>query len=323
MVPFLQNASNLTDLCLSDNNIQSEGFNTLLRALRVSPIAELDCSNCGVDSIEIDNEHIPRNLGKLNLTENAVNANGCRELAKLLQGEDTTLEHLLLGKNNIDDDGVAILVDALKNNTLLKTLNLQGNDDISNQGKVMLLELVNDISSIKATLQSNHTLEELEYDSDEDEIQTHIEMATEINRLERTTGAGAAGMEKVIQFQLQNIVRAELAALQGINHSVYGEIDSIHLPEVLSLIGHHHGHGELYVALKSSIVGLFSRVSMKECIQNEAAYHAAKIDEYKAMIAEHEAKLQEFNARLATMDDSDQNNMTKYIEMHDNKRRRV
>ncbi len=83
---------------------------------------------------------------------------------------------------------------------------------------------------------------------------------------------------------------------------MYSTIDSLHLPDALSLIGRHHGHGELYVALKSSIVGLFSRVNMKECIQKQAAYHAAKIEEYRAMIAEHEAKLQEYNARLAKME---------------------
>ena len=41
MLPFLQSASNLTDLYLCNSNIQSEGFNLLWRALRNSPIANL------------------------------------------------------------------------------------------------------------------------------------------------------------------------------------------------------------------------------------------------------------------------------------------
>ncbi len=129
----------------------------------------------------------------------------------------------------------------------------------------MLLKLVNDISSIKSTLQSNHTLADLmvrNNNFDQNQIQTHIRMATEVNREERTPGA--AGRTKVIQFQLQNRARAKLAALQGIKHSVFSEIDSIHLPEVLSLIDRHHGHGELYVALKSTIAGLLSRVNTKD-----------------------------------------------------------
>ncbi len=207
MVPFLQNANNLIYLNLNGNNIQSEGFNIVLRVLRNSPIEQLICIGCGIESIDIESEHIPRNLVLLNLRENAINADGCRGLAKLLQEGNATLERLHLNDNKIDDDGVEILVEVLRNNTSLKEFHLGRNDGISSQGKVMLLKLVNDISSIKATLQSNHTLEYVmlyEYNFD-DEIQTHINMATKTNREERTPGA--AGREKVIGlFQPQNSV---------------------------------------------------------------------------------------------------------------------
>jgi len=58
MVPFLQNANNLRLLLLNDNNIKSEGFNAVFRALRDSPIETLHCDRCGIGSIEIDSEHI-------------------------------------------------------------------------------------------------------------------------------------------------------------------------------------------------------------------------------------------------------------------------
>ena len=54
MVPFLQNSNNLTNLDLDDNNIQSEGFNLLCRALRDSPIEYLHCNRCDIESIEIE-----------------------------------------------------------------------------------------------------------------------------------------------------------------------------------------------------------------------------------------------------------------------------
>ncbi|KAK1746185.1 hypothetical protein QTG54_002792 [Skeletonema marinoi] len=54
MVPFLQNASNLLELNINYNNIKSEGFNLLFRALRDSPINHLRACYCGLDSIEID-----------------------------------------------------------------------------------------------------------------------------------------------------------------------------------------------------------------------------------------------------------------------------
>ena len=131
MVPFLQNANNLTDLYLHGNDIKSEGFNTLLRALRNNPIEELYCERCGIESIEIEDECFPKYLEQLHLQDNKINADGCRGLAKLLQGGDATLTHLYLSNNKIDDEGVEILVDALQNNTSLETLDLKSNDDIS------------------------------------------------------------------------------------------------------------------------------------------------------------------------------------------------
>ena len=76
-------------------------------------------------------------------------------------------------------------------------------------------------------------------------------MATQINT-KNENNAEAAGRKKMIQTQLNSERRAELADLQGVNQSLYSEIDPLHLPEVLSLVDQHHGQGELYVALKSS-----------------------------------------------------------------------
>eukprot|EP00984_Skeletonema_dohrnii_P003702 scaffold1279_cov124-Skeletonema_dohrnii-CCMP3373.AAC.3 len=304
MVPFLQNASYLRELNLNYNNIQSEGFNVLFRALSNRPLEELNCISCGIEAIEIDTNCMPRNLNQLWLEKNTINTDGCRELAKLLQGDDATLRSLELCSNKVDDEGVGFLADALQNNESLTELDLTGNDGISKQGQKLMLKLVNDISSIKATLQSNHTLTNLrvkyipyyssltfgslnDSDSDEEgpnpdgEILRRINMAVDINeRHERV--AADAGKEKVILTQLHSGKRAKLADLQGVDHSVYGEINPLHLPEVLSLIGQHHGQGELYVALKSSIAGVISTVNRKECIKEEIAYHRAKLEELGA-----------------------------------------
>jgi hypothetical protein len=254
----------------------------------------------------------------------------------------TTLD---LSNNKIDDDGVEILVDALQSNASLKTLNLRENNDISNQGKISLLKLVIDISSIKATLQSNSTLEDVKVvedtnpdgvDPDEmhpDIIQRHIDMAVDTNSWREPE---EIGREKMIEAQLHSVNRAELADLQGVGHSVYSEIDPLLIPEVLFWISARHGQGELFVALKSTITGLFSRVDMKKCLQKQAAYHEARIadheadiayyraviDKHASIIAEHGAKIEELNARVASMGDSDEN-VTQDMKTHDSKRRRV
>jgi len=112
-----------------------------------------------LDSIEIDDAYVPNNLQTLALLGNEIDADGCRELAKLLQREHATLEQLLLGLNKIDHEGIEILVNALRTNTSLKLIDLQHNVGFAIEGMKLLLSVVNDISSIKATLQSNLTLQ--------------------------------------------------------------------------------------------------------------------------------------------------------------------
>ncbi len=267
MLPFLQNTNNLTWLILSGNNIQSEGFNMLFLALSDSPIELLACESCDVESIEIDSEQVPNHLRTLALGGNNINADGCHEIAKLLRGGDSTLQRLKLDDNKIDDDGVEILVDALQSNTTLKHLDLKANNGVTEQGKIKLLKLVNDVSSIKATLQSNHTLEYVSVEPNSERFQMLIDNATDINFNEGSPEA--AGREKVIWTQLDSENRAELADLQGVNQSIYSGIDPLHLPEVLALVDDYHGQEELYCALVSSIAGVLSTVNRKECIRQQ------------------------------------------------------
>jgi hypothetical protein len=303
MVPFVQNSNKLSLLDLDDNNIQSVGFNVLLRALRDSPIEHLQCNNNDIESIEINHDHIPRYLKFLLLCGNRINADGCRGLATLLQGGNSTLKKLDLDDNQIDDEGVEILVNALQSNTHLEELSLSINDGISFEGAKLCLRLVNDISSIKATLQSNHTLRVLEfedtsnhtlrvlefedtdygdYDDVNTQIQLHINKAVRINR---DKGSEAAGREKVVLTQLHSGTRAKLANFLGVDRSLYSEINPLHLPEVLSMVGRYHGHGELYTALKSSIAGVISTVNRKEFIQQQMSYYATRLEELGAELA--------------------------------------
>jgi hypothetical protein len=297
MVPFLQNANILKQLYLDDNNIQSEGFNLLFRELRDSPIETLYCSNCGIESIEIDNGYYPKHLKSLCLNNNLIDASGCRELAKLLQGADSMLADLQLDDNQIHDEGVEIMVNALKNNTTLKELDFSDNQGITVKGMRLLLRLVNDVSNINATQRSNHTLRYLYlkhinpdglYADVKSQIQRQIDNALEIN-INHEDDPEAAGKEKVIRSQLHSSTRAELAELQGVDRSLYSEINPLHLPEVLALVGQHHGQEELYVALKSSIAGVISTVNRKECIQQQRAYYAAKLEELDTELATIEA----------------------------------
>jgi hypothetical protein len=277
MVPFLQNANSLRGFNISDNNIQSEGFNVLLRTLSDNPVEELTCVSCGIESIEIDNDYFPKQLKSLSLYGNSINADGCRGLAKLLHGEHATMTDLQLGNNKIGDEGVGILANALQRNTSLIHLDLCSND-LSREGEILLLKLVNDISSIEATLQTNHTLFTLHVCIHTEEIQQRINYAVGFS----------CNRRKVIHTQLHSMRRADLCRLQGIersNAALYSELDPLCLPEVLALVGRTHGLAELHVALKSSIATLFSTSDRMKCLEQEMAYHEARIASIQAEIA--------------------------------------
>lgn len=144
-------------MTVSYNLITADGFGLLLAALRDSPIEVLECNQCGLDSIVIDISSFPNNMKKLKLAENNLGRNSCRELAKIL-GRNATLAELFLYGNHIDDEGISFLVHALRSNKSLRNLNIHSNTRMTRVGHILLLKLVNDISSIEATMQINHTI---------------------------------------------------------------------------------------------------------------------------------------------------------------------
>ena len=190
----------------------------------------------------------------------------------------------------------------------------------------MLLKLVNDISSVKATIESNHTLTDISFRIHEDnyhrffsfelidDILREISRATSIND-EMKTRPGAIGRKKLTMTQLRRERRAALAQLQEVNQSLYSQINPLHLPEVLSLVGRKHGKGELYMALRSSILELVSTVDRKDCIEKLRSYHIA-------ILARSTAKLRELDEMLAAMEAHGGMNETS-SDSHTSKRRRI
>lgn len=298
MTPFLQNTSSLTNLDIGGNDIGSEGFNLLWRALRDSPIEKLQCRQCGIDSIDIDTNHVPKNLNWLVLDNNNINADGCRELAKLLQGGNSTLYHLDLQRNKIDDEGVGILVNALQNNTSLNFIHLDDNRDITKEGLKLLLKLVLDISSIKATLGSNHTLLNIGLNdyAGEDESFIQRQISTALDKRN--------SRDKVIYSHLCCGARSQLCRLQGVeqsNASFYSQFDPLYLREVLALTGKYHGQGDLYIALHWSLDALFSTVDKEVYLKEQIDYHAGQIAYYTEVIHLHNFKRNELQAELTSI----------------------
>ena len=97
-------------------------------------------------------------------------------------------------------------------------------------------------------------------------VLNQIYEATRIN-VKCNCNAEACGREKLIRFQLHSKRRSIPTELQKVNHSIYSEISPLHLPEVLSLVGHQHGQGELFAAELSKMLRNFS--ASKLTLRNE------------------------------------------------------
>ena len=69
-------------------------------------------------------------LENLDLSKNKLGISGCEALATLLEKENSVLKCLSLVKTRMDDEGITIIVYALRNNKTLETLNLSKNKRI-------------------------------------------------------------------------------------------------------------------------------------------------------------------------------------------------
>ena len=222
------------------------------------------------------------NLEKLWLGRNNIGNEGCRSIANLLRKESSSLRYLDLENNDIGDEEAEILANSLEHNTTLVDLSL-GENKFKEKGCRAFLSLLNDVSSIERTYNSNHTLITLHLpsfaSSNYAKLEKHIASAIKTNRENRGISDGA-GRAKVIETQLNSDARMELCHLQGIDYSygsLFVEVDPILLPDVLALVGDKYGQNELYRMLISTAPDLASIVNEKVALKERMAEKTARI----------------------------------------------
>lgn len=236
-------------------------------------------------------------------------------ISNLLQHEGSTLTHLYLSNTGMGDQDVEIIVTSLKHNTKLKELNLGKNTNITVKGRLALLMLLNDISSIERIYNSNHTLIALSLHSMLNYSHSAIErtigyinLALQING--NTPDSHAAGRTKVIKYQLDSLKRKELSQLQGVEYSsignLFANIEPVLLPDILALISSHHGQSEFYTTLTQTAPNLLSYIDRKAMVQDalaktEAQGAALKV-EYERKMADINDKKADLSSRLALID---------------------
>ena len=129
------NTTQLKALYLCRNNIDDEGAEVLVNALvNLNQLRELDLSQNG-----------------------SITIRGWKAFVTLLEMPDSKLGMLSVHGNNIGDDGALLFANALHNNTILKSLDLDTNS-ITAEGWKLISRLLCDTSTVNKTYLSNHTL---------------------------------------------------------------------------------------------------------------------------------------------------------------------
>lgn len=138
---LLQNSTaHLQSLDLSSAEINDEGIDSLIPALKNNP------------------------LQSLRLENNSITSKGLQKLTSLLEPPNSNLTGFFIMGNNIDDEVVTAFTSALVNNRTLTTLGIRdypttSNLSITDEGWKAFSELLCDTSSVNSTFRSNHTLQ--------------------------------------------------------------------------------------------------------------------------------------------------------------------
>ena len=269
LVPILRASTNVYSLDFGGNPmIKCEGLEIILSSMTSTALREIHFISCNVERIGII--RLPKQLRSLTLDGNLIKTAGCNDLARLLRRDDCRLVTLSLLFCDLDDEAASILANALRVNKSMSIINLQCNDDITEEGHKSFLSTVNDMSSIQNTLASNHTLTQVLFGNHFEElddfgvklvdimsgVEKHLNDALETNLIH---GCEEAGRKKVINTQLNIHKRDELSRLQGLSKpSLFPDCPIYLLPEILSLIGTNHRLSEMYPVVNASISTLMS-----------------------------------------------------------------
>mmetsp|Transcript_20877 Transcript_20877/g.39500 ORF Transcript_20877/g.39500 Transcript_20877/m.39500 type:complete len:176 (+) Transcript_20877:574-1101(+) len=106
-------------------------------------------------------------------------------------------------------------------------------------------------------------------------MEKHIRSSLTINR-----GSDAPGQLKVIETQLNSVLRMELCHLQGIEYSynsIFANIDDVFLPNIIALAGQEHGQDELYRMLIATAPDLTSIISRRAVLPERIAENTAQV----------------------------------------------
>ncbi|KAL9188113.1 hypothetical protein ACHAXT_006491 [Thalassiosira profunda] len=313
MIPFLRNSCKLAKLSIVNNaRVDDECFRLIVGALNGGGIERLVMAACGLTDItalrnctlpnlkvlDLGTNRISAGLSALEhldtleglrLSNNDIGLEQCIELSGLLRNPNTSLRKLGLRSSKLCDESIEALAGALKHNSTLKELDLEGSSiRVGERGYLALLRLLNDVSSIDRTYNSNHTLVtvKLPYSASNPEATRMKKLfgwALDVNNRCEGKPRNKAGQMKVLQSQLSSIGRKNICLVQGVEFastgSILADIDSCLLPNVLALVGRSpkYGRDELFNALVETAPDLMALIDRKALMENLLSRKMAQI----------------------------------------------
>ncbi|XP_047657681.1 NLR family CARD domain-containing protein 3-like isoform X2 [Tachysurus fulvidraco] len=146
---LISNFCTLRELNLSENNLQDSGVKLLSAGLE-SPhctLEKLDLRDCNLteESCRVLSSVLTYKLRKLNLSDNKLQDSGVKLLSDGLKNPHCTLEKVEMWECGITDDGCVALASALKSNSSSQLRELDLNDNKTGDSGVKLLsEILND-----------------------------------------------------------------------------------------------------------------------------------------------------------------------------------
>ena len=211
---------------------------------------------------------------------------------------------LLLDGTGVGDKGAEIIATSLKHNIKLTCLGLRDDGKISEKGQGALLKLLNDVSSIESTYNSNHTLTDCKFTSNEREMTQLIRMINHACAQNKhySSSPEAVRRAKIIETQLNSETRKQYCQWQGTEYSSIGyllsdiDIEPVYLPNIFEAIGLNHDVSSFYTALVPTAPDLLSFVDRKVMLKDAIDVN---VSDTAALDAECERQVAALKARFS------------------------
>ena len=184
---YQKNNNHLTDLSISNNNLQSGGDRVIGDTLRnCRNLQRVALNFCNITDEQllpiVDAIRGHRMLEVLSLSVNNIGNVGCDTIATLLIEPNCNLRTLSLSRNAIDNEGATTIANSLIHNDKLQKLYLHGSPIDQQSVQDIFSNILCNTSNINNTYSSNHTLSELRLPQVGQELSSLLDLNEDDNK---------------------------------------------------------------------------------------------------------------------------------------------